>query len=86
MDFSKSVIMPREDFEELQIAAWDHNPPTVGERVGQTIQTSMVFAGLTAAFSVGTWAWYKLMSKLEAEKHAHKVDEINLEAQKLPNK
>lgn len=80
MDFSKSVIMPREDFQELEIAAWDHHPTPTSERIAQSIQTSLVFAGMSAAFSVGMLVWYKLQSKLQDEKHQDKMTELDIEA------
>lgn len=86
MDFSKSVIMPRDDFEELQIAAWSQVPTPAGERVASIIHTSTVLGVLTAAFSVGTWVWYKAAEKLEEKKYANKIAEIEFEAEKLPNK
>ena len=75
MDFSNSVILPREDFIELSTVAWNQPPTTVGERIGTTVQTTLFFTAMTAAFSVGTYAWYRLMSKLEKEKTANAIYE-----------
>lgn len=84
MDFSKSVIMPREDFEELQIAAWSQIPTPAGERVAGIIHTSTVLGVIGVVFSVCTWTWYKAAEKLEQKKHENKIAEIDLEAEKIP--
>lgn len=73
MDLSNSVVMPREDFIELSTAAWDHHPTPPSERFAQTLQTSTIFMAMAAAFSVGTWVWYRLMSQLEKEKLEHRI-------------
>lgn len=68
-DLSNSVIMPREDFIELSTAAFDNSHvPSVGERVGTTVQTTMVFAGIAAAVTAGSWGWAKAMEFLEEKR------------------
>ena len=57
-DFSNSVIMPREDFVELETAAFDNSHvPSASERVGQTLQAGGVFAFMAGAVIAGTWGW-----------------------------
>lgn len=57
-ELSNSVIMPREDFLELQAVAYDNSHvPTLGERAANTGQALVVFAGIAAAVTAGTWGW-----------------------------
>lgn len=68
-DLSESVIMPREDFYELSTVAFDNSHvPSAGERVGQTLQTTAVFAGMAAAVGAGTWAYVKAHDWLETRR------------------
>lgn len=61
MSLENSVILPREDFVELQTAAWAQNPPSASERVGSTIQTTFICMGVAAAVTAGTWGWAKAL-------------------------
>jgi hypothetical protein len=62
MDLSNSVIIPREDFLELQAVAWDSTPPAAKERIGSTIQTTFICMGVAAAVSAGTWGYATAMN------------------------
>lgn len=59
MDFSNSVILPREDFIELQTAAWDQPDMTVGDRASSIVQTTMVLAIVSSAIVAARWGWAK---------------------------
>ena len=59
MNLENSVIIPRDDFVELQEAAWTAPPATIGERVGSTLQTTIICFGVAAAVTAGTWGWAK---------------------------
>lgn len=62
MDLADSVIMPAEDFAELQLAAWSPSPkPTAGQRLGSTVQTIVVSAALSGAVAAACWGWAKAM-------------------------
>jgi len=61
MDLSNSVIIPREDFLELQQVAWSQTPTEGKERVASVVQTAAVFAIIAAAITAGTWGWAKAM-------------------------
>lgn len=61
MKLSESVILPREDFIELQTAAWDQKPISVKEQAKSVVQTYVVFAGLAAFSTAGIWGWAKIM-------------------------
>lgn len=65
MDLNQSVIMPREDFMELQIAAWDKDPTPLKERVAQSAQTTFVMSMLAAVTVAGTWGCVKAVDWLE---------------------
>lgn len=59
MNLENSVILPREDFVELQEAAWAMPSTTPGERVASTVQTSIICFAVAAAVTAGTWGWAK---------------------------
>jgi hypothetical protein len=83
MDLSESVIMPREDFIELSTVAFDnHHVPSVSERVGSTLQTTIVFGALAAAVTAGTWGYVKAHDWLEEKNFRRRIAER--EAQKNP--
>lgn len=63
MDFSNSVILPREDFIELQENAL--TPLSAGQRIAGTVQTTIIFGALTAASVAGVYGWAKIMDWLE---------------------
>lgn len=82
MDLSQSVVLPREDFMELQMAAWQHVPVPVKDRIAQTIQTSAVCMGLAAAVVVGTWGCFKAVDWLDERQLKRTIAER--ESQKDP--
>jgi len=61
MDLSNHVIVPREDFIELQEVAYNQPTPSLGERAASTAQTTLVFAGIAAALTAGSYGWAKAM-------------------------
>lgn len=83
--FSNSVIVPREDFIELETAAYQNNHvPDAAERVGQTLQTAGVFALMTAAVVGGTWGWAAGVDWLEKRRQARFAAKHNLTTKKAP--
>ena len=75
MDLSNSVILPREDFIELQQVAWDSTPAAVKTRVAQTIQSTTTMVGAAAIFVGATWGWVKAMDWLDGRRTANKIYE-----------
>lgn len=71
MDLSNSVIMPREDFYELQASAC--TPATTSQRIAGTIQTAVIFGSLSAAFTAGVWSWAKAVDWLEERQLQRKM-------------
>lgn len=68
-DLKNSVIMPREDFIELSTAAYDnHHVPSAGERIGSTLQNTILFAGIAATVTAGTWGWAMALDWRESRK------------------
>lgn len=63
MDLSNSVIIPREDFFELQAEAL--TPLSAGQRIAGTIQTTVIFGAMSAASVAGVWGWVKATDWLE---------------------
>lgn len=59
MNLENSVILPREDFVELQEAAWAQPTATLGNRVASTLQTTIICFSAAAAVTAGTWGWAK---------------------------
>lgn len=74
IDFSNSVIMPREDAQELMLTAFDQHT-SLGERAASVVQTALVCASLAGAFAAATWSWVKAMKKLEDAKLANTITE-----------
>lgn len=63
MDLSNSVILPREDFYELQATA--NQPQSLGERLAGTAQTTVVFTVLVGAVTAGSFGVAKAVDWLE---------------------
>lgn len=76
MNLSDSVILPREDFIELQTVAWNQPPQSASERIASITHTTTIVAVLTVAWGAGCWAWYKAMAKLEDKKLANSLTEL----------
>ena len=74
LDLSTSVIMPRDDFQELVTVAFNQTT-TTGERVATSVQTFVFCTTVVTAFAGGMWAWYKSMAKLEDKKLANNIME-----------
>lgn len=64
-NLSNSVILPREDFLELQAAAYNPNDTTLATRVASTTQTTIVFAVLAGAVTAGSFGVAKAMDWYE---------------------
>jgi|SRR5881398_918091 len=79
LDLSNSVILPREDYQELSEAAWNQTPTAIKDRLAQTAQTTIVCTLLVGAISGGMYVYYKLQSKLEDKKHEQRLAEIEAE-------
>lgn len=75
-DFSNSVIMPREDFIELQTAAWD-NDQTVGDRALATLQTTLVFTAIAGCVAASSWAYAKAMNWKDEKAFERAMREAN---------
>ena len=79
-NLSESVIMPREDFIELSTVAFDnHHVPSASERVGTTLQTTAVFAGIAAAVTAGSWGWAKAITWREKKQHERELAKLQFE-------
>lgn len=63
MDLSNSVILPREDFYELQTSALA--PMSTGQRIAGTIQTTVIFGAMTGVAVATVWSWAKATDWLE---------------------
>lgn len=75
MDFNNSVIMPREDFLEMQAVAWNQPTPSGKERVAQTAQTTLIFAAMSGAVVAGSYGWAKAMDWLDEKRFQRKMRE-----------
>lgn len=84
---SDSVILPREDFLELQAVAFDNTyNPTLGERVAQTLQTAGIFGSMAAAVVVGSWGWAKAMEWREQKQHERFLAKVQFDIDNNLNK
>ena len=68
MDLSNHVILPRDEYVELQTAAWDQTPTTVKDRISGTVQTTLIFAGFAAAVTGASYGWAKAVDWLETRR------------------
>lgn len=75
LDLSQSVIMPRDDFEELTTVAFGQHT-SLGERTASVVQTVLVCASLAGAFIAATKSWKKSMVELDDAKLANKITEL----------
>lgn len=79
MDLSNSVILPREDFVELQTAAWDNiHPTTNSERLGSIAQTTAVFVVIALAVTAGSWGYAQAKVWSEKKSSAIRIAEADL--------
>ena len=67
------VVLPREDFLELQEAAMISGPTSGSERLGSVLQTTAVFAGGSLAFTAAVWGWVKAQDWLEERKFQRRI-------------
>lgn len=72
-DLNETVIMPREDFLELQAATYDPNSTTLATRAASTAQTALVFGSMAGAVVAGSWGWAKAMDWLEERNFQRKT-------------
>lgn len=72
-DLSNSVIIPRDDFLELEAAAYTAPPKTVGDRAAATVQTTLWFAAAAAAVTAGSWGWAKAVDFRERRQHERQM-------------
>jgi hypothetical protein len=73
MDLSNSVIMPREDFLELQAVSSSQTPTTTSDRLATTAQTFAFFAILAGSVTAGSWGWAKAMDWYDSKKFDREI-------------
>ena len=59
MDFSNSVIIPRDDFVELEAAAYSTESKTLKDRTIDTVQASVLIVVAGAVVAGASWAWVR---------------------------
>jgi hypothetical protein len=67
------VVLPREDFLELQEAAMTAVPLSGKDRLGSVLQTTAVFTGIAVAFTASVWGWVKAKDWLEERNFQRRV-------------
>lgn len=73
-NFDNSVILPREDFLELQSAAYDQDQPSAAQRVATTIQITAISAGMAAAYGIGVWTYAKALDWKDERSHKREME------------
>lgn len=73
MDLSNHILLPREDYIELQERAWDNTPMTAKDRAGSMLQTTFVLAACAGAYTAGVWMLAKSRDWLEERNFERKV-------------
>lgn len=70
MDLSTSVIIPREDFLELQEVAYDNKyPVSIADRAANTAQTIVVVGGLGTIAVAVVWGFTRITDKLDERRY-----------------
>jgi len=75
MDLENHVILPREEFSDLRDAYWERQPIAPGERVAQSLQSTVFLATFAAAVTAGAWGWAKALDWLEERNFQRRVRE-----------
>lgn len=76
--FDNHVILPVEEFTELQAAAYDN--PTITDRIATSAQTIVFFGAVAGAFVGGAWGVTKATDWLEerrVKRDDAKLDQLN---------
>jgi hypothetical protein len=74
MDFSNSVLVPRDDFMEMQEAAFSTPPLSTKDRIATTATTVVVSAALAGAVTAAAWGWYKAMDWYDKRAIARQIE------------
>lgn len=74
MDLSNSVILPREDFLEMQEVAWNQPPVSFKDRSSSVAQTTLIVFVTAAAFTVGRWGWVTATDWYEKKAQAREIE------------
>lgn len=85
MDLSNHVILPREDFIELQTAAWNQPQLPVKDRFVNTANTSLVFMAMAGAVTLGTLGWAKAVEWKEEKAFQRKMRLLDKEKHNTPS-
>lgn len=73
-ELNNSVLIPRDDFLELQLAAFNNGPTPPGERIATTVQTAVVFTMIAGTIAGGSWAFYKARDWFEQKSFARQKE------------
>lgn len=76
MDLTNHVVLPREDFIELQTAAWQQ--PELKDRVASTLQSLIVVAAVASIVPIGSWAHAKAQNWRDDKAFIRKELELDL--------
>lgn len=68
MDISKSVILPREDFLELQANSFNRPPMSFNQRAASALQTAVYLTVLSVSITAMSYGWAKAMDWLDQKK------------------
>lgn len=85
-DLSNHVILPREDFVELQQAAWDQPDVPFKKQMQNTANMTLFMFGAAAAVGFGTLTWAKAVDWLEERQLKRKMREAEIYNQKAAPK
>lgn len=77
-ELKDSVILPREDFLELQAETYRPNPTTRKDRMEATAQTFAFCAIVAAAVTAGSFGWAKAMEWRESKTFAREMRRIEM--------
>ena len=73
--FDNHVILPREDFIELQASAMES--PTIPDRIATSVQTTLALGALAGAWVGGAWGTAKALDWLEERRAKRDAEKQN---------
>ncbi len=73
---NQPVVLPADDFREMQSAAFSQPSPSGGERIASSAQTFFLFATIAGAVTAGSYGWASAIDWLE-ERRQKRADRKN---------
>lgn len=79
-DLGNSVILPREDYDELQSNA-NGTTPTTSERIASVLHTSAIFGSMAGAVLGASWAYSWARDWRERRQHERQMKQAEFQVE-----